>query len=70
MSEKKTIVWMEVVGENRTELQEEIFNGPVNKAIELAVEVTKKAGFLLGQILAHDGKVLASIAKNGIHIND
>lgn len=49
---------------------EVVFSGAFNDALNHVVGLAKSAKFMMGQVLAKDGKVLATIAPQGsIHLS-
>jgi transposase-like protein len=44
---------------------EEVFTGAFHDALERISNLAKGAGFMVGQVLSKDGKVLANVAPQG-----
>ncbi len=64
MNQENKIVWV-VDGDKEMDFKETTFKGVLADAINYVVDLAKQAGFVLGQILAFDGKVIATIGPNG-----
>ena len=61
------IVWFkEAATPGTPDLQEEAFDGSLAEAVSLLVTRAKESnGFILGQVLEHDGRVYATIGQGG-----
>lgn len=72
MTNEHNIIWV-----NQSESRkgwpvfcEEVFTGAFNEALDYIVNLAKGAGFMVGQVLSKDGKILANIAPQGsIHLS-
>ncbi|MCC5611546.1 hypothetical protein LC612_33600 [Nostoc sp. CHAB 5834] len=58
----KQLLWVEIGASDKPELKEESFIGTLEEAIAKMQTRASLAGFLLGQVLRSDSKVLANIA--------
>lgn len=67
MANEHQIHWVdksENAGEKPT-FRELVFTGTFNDALDHIANLAKSAKFLMGQVLAKDGKVLATVAPQG-----
>lgn len=64
MNQANKIVWV-VDGNKEIDFKETTVMGVLADAINYVVDLAKQAGFVLGQVLAIDGKVIATIGPNG-----
>ncbi len=64
MNQANKIVWV-VDGNKEMDFKETTVMGVLADAINYVVDLAKQAGFVLGQVLAIDGKVIATIGPNG-----
>ncbi|WP_060065542.1 hypothetical protein [Burkholderia ubonensis] len=67
MANEHSIIW---VSKPETkagwpDFREEVFTGAFNEALDYIVNLAKGARFMLGQVMAMDGKVLATVAPQG-----
>lgn len=60
------VVWFQSDAPTPDECHMEDERGTITAAFELAAALSRKVGFLMGQILAPDGKVLANVAPDGV----
>ncbi|HDR9103381.1 hypothetical protein [Paraburkholderia sp. A3RO-2L] len=66
------IIWVNQPAASKgwPEFREQVFPGAFNEALDYMVSLAKNAGFKVGQVLAQDGKVLATVAPQGnIHLS-
>ncbi len=64
MKQANKIVWF-VDGNKEMDFKETTVMGVLADAVNYVVDLAKQAGFVLGQVLAIDGKVIATIGPNG-----
>jgi len=64
MKQANKIVWV-VDGNKEMDFKETTVMGVLADAVNYVVDLAKQAGFVLGQVLAIDGKVIATIGPNG-----
>lgn len=67
MANEHNIIWVSAPERNLgwPEFKEVVFTGAFNEALDYVANLAKNAKFQLGQVLAKDGKVLATIAPQG-----
>jgi hypothetical protein len=65
-----SLIWFErepAQPEARPQLREQPHDGDLQTALARAIAQSRGAGFLLGQVLAADGRVLANVAPAGAY---
>jgi len=66
-NEEHNIIWVnepETKG-HEPDFREVVFTGAFNEALDYVVNLSKVAKFMVGQVLAKDGKVKATVAPQG-----
>jgi hypothetical protein len=66
MSNEHKLIWMSrAEPKGWPEWSEEVFTGAFSDALAYVENLAKGARFIIGQVLAKDGKVLANVAPQG-----
>ena len=66
-NEEHNLIWVnepEAKGQE-PDFREVVFTGAFNEALDHVVKLSKVAKFMVGQVLAKDGKVKATVAPQG-----
>lgn len=66
-TDETKIVWASHTDTTRPSIQEILFTGSVTDALEKLQAMAHNAKFILGQLLAKDGKVLATAVQGAMH---
>lgn len=66
MTTSSKIVWFVDGDKVQDNIREKTVLGQLSDAVNSLKDISRTAGFILGQILDHNGKVLANAAPNGV----
>ena len=67
MANEHSIIWVDQPQTHRgwPVFREEVFRGALTEALDYAVSLATGASFVAGQVLAQDGRILATVAREG-----